>query len=674
MPEPRKAPTPAKPDATLTVDLPPDERTLTVRQARYLAETTGVDLKALEKARIRDLDGLLKFRIDPELLFFRKICGRVVRKNPVTGAVYGVPNATVYVEDTDCTFLGFFPVEHPWWWLWPITCHREVIGTTHTDACGNFCVYVPRWDIDRILRFRRKRVCYPDIFRPRIRDLIPELVDGPHFPVDPNPPDPPFHPDFIERLAQVAGLGGPDTAPALLALRSRAGFGDDRGAVVALLDEPAFPDSLPAPLTESARRRLDELELPGDDVDTKASAKIKPSQIVDGLAIGPFIRCHDVIVAEWQTIVDIPDITFRVEQDTDGDGDEEVIYNEGFFSVRWNAGPIAPVTLYAGPTARISHICQGPDIPCVNVPKIDTVGLMPLIATHHNNATGYATRVNRPRPFGLSSSPQVSPGQAPYAGTLQLHGCHHIPNGVFYRLLYSHNGDAEVPFLGFSWYAPRLGGGAPIHFVPDNLGWYQIVPTNQLVFPHWLLNWPTSLGGAYDIRLQIGNGVKAPIATSAIVKMRIDNERPNVGFLQLRWRKLGGSYIAQNTYTPPFTCIVIERPPVDIEVELQWTASATHFRSASMSGSGCGGGNPLPHPPPSDFDHWHQNFGDNAVFRVANFIVPAGVPQGAYGFRIDAFGRAFNAAGDGGGPATNWLTDYGYSYNAVHLPVAIIDA
>jgi hypothetical protein len=343
--------------------------------------------------------------------------------------------------------------------------------------------------------------------------------------------------------------------------------------------------------------------------------------------------------------------------------------------VRWNAGNIGPVTLYANANALVSHLCEGPSIPCVNTPTIETVGLMPLIATHHDNATGYATRVNRPRPLGLSSDPQVSPGRAPYAGTLQLHGCYHVLNGAFYRVLYRFDGNAEVPFLGLEWYAPRLGGGAPIHFVPDSQGWYPVVPSAQLVFPHWLLNWPTSGSGTYDIRLQIGDAAKNPVgAPSAVVKMRIDNSPPNVGFVQLRWRPVGGAYVPPNTYVPPFTCIVIERPHADIEVEVRWTASATHFRNAFMSGSGCGGGSPVPQLPPSNFDHWHQNFADNAVFRIASFIVPASAAQGAYGFRIDAYGRAFNAAGDGGGPSTNWLTDYSYSYNAVHLPVAIIDA
>ena len=62
---------------------------------------------------------------------------------------------------------------------------------------------------------------------------------------------------------------------------------------------------------------------------------------------------------------------------------------------------------------------------------------MPLAASHHNNATGHATRVNRPRAGGLFSELQVGPAQAPYAGTLQLHGCNHIAGAAYYRLLYS---------------------------------------------------------------------------------------------------------------------------------------------------------------------------------------------------------------------------------------------
>ena len=159
-------------------EVPPDQRPIGRAQADYLAEIADVPAEKLVGRPIAELDELLRWRIDPELLFFRRVCGRVVRRDPATGIVQGVPNATVHVEDTDCSFLGLFPVENRlWWWFWPISCRREVIATTTTDECGNFCVFIPRWDIDRILRFRlRSGSASRTSSRPNLRDLIGDIV------------------------------------------------------------------------------------------------------------------------------------------------------------------------------------------------------------------------------------------------------------------------------------------------------------------------------------------------------------------------------------------------------------------------------------------------------------------------------------------------------------------
>ena len=149
----------------------------------------------------------------------------------------------------------------------------------------------------------------------------------------------------------------------------------------------------------------------------------------------------------------------------DGDGDEETIYSEGFFDVRWNASPIPDVTLLAGAAALSTPACEGPDIDpsgCTK-PEILTAGLMPLRAPQFDTASGYALHVNKPRPGGLSTSPQAAAGEAPFWSTIQLHGCYRFPNVAFYRLLYSYEGNAEVPFVGLSWWAPRVGPGAPFH-------------------------------------------------------------------------------------------------------------------------------------------------------------------------------------------------------------------
>ena len=74
--------------------------------------------------------------------------------------------------------------------------------------------------------------------------------------------------------------------------------------------------------------------------------------------IGPFKRCYTRFVPQWVPIVDVPDITFRVLQDIDGDGDEELIYGEGYFQVRWNAGPSAGHD--RGRSERPRRLCAAP--------------------------------------------------------------------------------------------------------------------------------------------------------------------------------------------------------------------------------------------------------------------------------------------------------------------------
>ncbi len=43
-----------------------------------------------------------RFVIDPEPVFFRIFCGRVVKRDPVTGIEYLVPFATADAQDAGC--------------------------------------------------------------------------------------------------------------------------------------------------------------------------------------------------------------------------------------------------------------------------------------------------------------------------------------------------------------------------------------------------------------------------------------------------------------------------------------------------------------------------------------------------------------------------------------------
>jgi hypothetical protein len=74
-------------------------------------------------------------------------------------------------------------------------------------------------------------------------------------------------------------------------------------------------------------------------------------------------------------------------------------------------------------------------------------------------------------------------------------------------------------------------------------------------------------------------------------------------------------------------------------------------------------------------EHWHDDvLLDNSMSRSTLWSLPQSLPQGSYGFTIHSSSRAFNPAGDGGGPGTNWLTDYDYPYVTPSIGVAVIDS
>ncbi len=674
---PKRAATKAKlPEASSPPD--PSSRVLTARQATHLAGVSGVAVETLAGKTHGDLEEILRHRIDPLLLFYRKICGRVVRWNPATQLYEGVPNATVTVEDTDCWFLGFFPVENPWWWLWPFHCSREDIASVRTDECGNFCVLVPRWDIDRVLRLRKERVCYPEIVRPSLGDLIERLA--PHVQL---PKRPPIGPDpgpiellpFIGRdrvQSLLRQFTGEAAATQLAAGLSERRFGASTGAATRMLDQPAFPQTLPPPLPEELAEKL--AHLAGrHGLDEKVHESILPHQFV-----GPFLRCHDVLVAEWEPIIDVPDITFRVTQDIDFDGDEELIYSEGYFDVRWNAGAIPDVTLVASPAALSVPRCDGPGEgrACTDKPEIYQVGYLTLEdPSYHDPVTGFAQRPNRPHPLGLSSSPPSTPSQAPYRGSLAVHACHRLPGGVYYRVLYSYEGGAEQPFVGLTWYAgnrPLFSPPPVTLFAPDPQGWYPIQAEAELTMPDWVLEWPTTnfADGTYVLRVEVADGSKSTIAFSDPMALAVDNQVPSILVNTFAWSgPVSGS---QNLLGP---CPVVHRKAGESgTITVNWTASAPHFRNVLVGAGGCGEGDPTRTGPVSDYDHWYTGFADNAASRTSTFSLPGGLgglPDGVYDFVVTAYSRHFTPD-DSGATIVDWFVDQGWPYSQVNLLVAVV--
>src|SRR2546426_5114150 len=384
----------------------------------------------------------------------------------------------------------------------------------------------------------------------------------------PNPPAPPLlRGDGGNTLRLAEEMLGRNTARRLATAESTIAFGRPTKELTDAMDKPAFPLSVPPPRPDKLRETFQKeqgrgvariLGLAGDQAERMAHLDLKRY-------IGPFLRCEDVIVPEFVPIFDVPDITFRVTQDTNGDGTEEVIYSEGFFDVRWNAGAIPPVTLHANQTAISSLICEPPpqDLPCAQ-PGIYLAGNMPLInptpappgSPYVNTTNGYAVRPNRPHASGRADEvPAASiEATAPFEGVLNLWGCnHHGSDGTpaaFYKVLSQTSTDngaswsPPVPIFD-DWFVFRVVGSPPVlqyrHITPDAAGWYEVVPEGEGWLPSdkLILQWHNPPDGFHRLSLQLGNASKTPIgALTPAVPMRIDNSGPHAEFIKLRWRKL----------------------------------------------------------------------------------------------------------------------------------------
>lgn len=672
----------------------PNKLIVTKKRAQYLAELAKVDQKEIAGKKIGEVNELLKWRIDPELLLFRRICGRVVKQD-ANGDYCPVPGATVHVEDTDCSFLGFFPNKPPFFWLYPLKCKREKIATVTTDACGYFCVNLPYWDIDRLLKLRRIRLCLIDLYRPRLKDII-ELLPEPPVIKKPRPePDPfPLKRCCVETVEKVRLNFGEDIAERLSVLTEMPELGANTNDLTKLFDT-SLPSS-PPPM-HSLMQQHDQSDFSAvaemTGIEEKLVSKIDFSRVK-----GPFIRCRDVWVAEWTPILDVPDITFRVTQDVDGDGKEETIYSEGFFDVRWDAPAPLEVTLVANANALCVPICEPiPDIPCTNIPVINTAGYMPLLNSHHNDTTGYGKRVNRPvtAPGDYPPPPSIGAGAnnsvAPYAYSLNLHGCHRIKKASHYRLTYILNGvGSPVPFTGLTWWTPKsaIAPGPPIHVVPDPDGWYPILAAELVEHPSWLLHWNTRSfpNGTFEVRLETGRmdaGGISEITTSAPRMFTVDNSKPEPGFIEIRWRyeDVIGPWTDANSTVLPAVCPVIERDLSrgTVRVRISWRATATHLRDAHITFTGCGAGNPLlvqPTPAAPDIEeyrHWHVNQFDNTVLQVNEYQVPPTLAPGCYGLWVFAASRAFNPSGFDHGPSANWFINQTLLWRRSHRAISVVN-
>ncbi|MBN1966809.1 MAG: hypothetical protein JW910_19305 [Anaerolineae bacterium] len=654
---------PKKADASL-----PQVR-LNDRRALKLARLTNVEVARLADQTLSDLrDHIIE--IDPRLLYLQRICGRVVKKDPTTGDLSPVPFATVHVEDTDCHFFAYTPPGIPWTWLYPFHCHREEITSVTTDACGKFCVWVPRFDIDWILTWIRRFICYP--IRPWIIDVLERLP----LDFDPPLPDPDPLPYLLkarDRLPLVLEkqLGRGVAERLMSRVEGIARLGANAAPARALLQTPAFEAPPPPPLAPAALEEFKgQMETylggMGEQVPHRremlaARAALPEASVPAGFVfdpqhfIGPFFMCKAIYLPVFKAIRDVPDITFRVTQDVDGDGDEELIYAESFFDVRWNSGSIPDVTLYAWQNAQEGVLCEVPPLEC-STQAIERVGFYPVnVATYHNNVSGYAVRPNRPKPEPRGAA------TAPFSGTLHLFGCNNYPGAKFYRVRYhftAHGSSTTVGPVSFlySWLLHRNVPSFQTKVVtPDADGWYPIIPDSEGWWPeHLLLRWPATAAGRYEVELEFGNASKNIMHTVPPIRLYVDNSNVNLGFDRVEWREVGTT--AWETLNE--VCPVVKRTAGrDIQVRVTCTASAQHFRSVTLTPHGCGAGSFS--LVSGDPDHWYTGAADNYWHEVVTYNLPGAAAEGSYRFSLHACTRAFtpNDVDEGGDPSVDWNYD-----------------
>ena len=681
------------------------KQVVTNNQASKLASLANVDVSEIRGQTFSKLSEKLKYLIDPGFFLTRTTCGTVVKTDPATGVDYPVPHATVTGNERNCNFISYFPLDGYWAWHFPLLCTHHVIATTTTDNCGNFCVQVPAFEIEWIRRWRLEHICYDVIFRrPVLIDIIKQVA-GPWPPIPEPGPDPvisidALKPSVIESIAHATGR---NLAQQVKLLQANTKLGAPHALSNNLLQSRAFKREVPPPLPAEFHAVLDGKGViaPGasavEGIRSAVALKLgqdHSSALIAGFDpknyIGPFFRCFDLILPEWEAIFDVPDLSFNVEQNINGH--PVTIYSGDYFETNWATNPLPHVTLFANALAVSTPDCKQPSgIKCVNVPKIAAAGLYPLddttkydgvvAATPGNIFTppsnlgdiGYMLLPNKPVSnsdtqfpgFGTQPGYQVSPAQAPFCQNLLFWGCVDVSvNNVpakYYRFLQSiDQGKNFFPILGQSWYNEAILSSNWIYIQPDSAGWYavnpkdssnNVIPRAELLFEHLLLDWQAQPTGQYILQIEVADGSKQHLAYSDYAVIQVDNHYPNAT-ATLLWK-----YASETSFTRTLDltgCPVIYRgaSPQTIQVKFIVTAQADHLLAASIASNGCGD---LTFPPDTNPSftskptYWYSSASNNTTTLEQVYILDASKQEGPYSFSYSAWSRAFNPNGAIGG-------------------------
>lgn len=673
----------------------PAERPLNGLQAARLSGLTGLPASEFEGHTVSALAERLRWEVDPGLWLFRRVCGQVVQRDPATGIDLPVPYATVEVFDTVCDYWGFFPEPWPWGWLFPVSCRRELVTTVQTDVCGDFCFWIPAFEIEWILRWREERICFPEVFT---RPTVADLVTAPS--AQATAPQAAAHVERLRVGGDLEAALGARAGAVLSAARSSGGFGDDVTQLASLLRAPAFARQVTPPLAARAA---------GEAADSGTPAQIDP-----GRYYGPFSRCIDVFVPEWYEFIAVPDVSIVVTQALSGG--TQTIY-DGAFDIAWGDNPIPPVIVQASPIAIASPAPCAP--PQVNPDELgfQYVGLLPVSEPYSgggtfSGATGFATRVSQPRPAvppsgGCSCDqsdlavPPACPATATFYGELYLYGGVAYPAAAYYRIMSQYAPGSGIPTpapASFSspapildtWTVPRPFPSPPVVIQPVNpSGWYAISELSAESGPYtnMLMDWSDAKAdGVYLLTLELADASLNPIPLSPppTLLLVVDGSAPHPTPFNVSWQPttgVGGPIdpTAWTTAYPPSSgCALIDTSGSAIALRFTAAASSAHLRQALVSVGGCGGISPVPattNPPDSQWYTGSEDPSATSFSFSGVYYLPAGAPAGCYSFELYADTRAFNSAGGTTSDPvhTGWCADEpGPPYTNPLITVAII--
>ncbi len=667
----------------------PATHVLSSRQADRLAALAPVPAAKLAGQRLTDVAEKLKSVIDPGLLAFRKICGRVVKAD-AAGNELPVPFATVTVFDVDLGLLAWSPADSLFSWFYPFNVRRERLAQVTTDECGRFCVWVPRFDIDYYLRWRLERQCYLGwLRRPTVEDLLRAREVIPRPQPDPGPLKIDEH-----LLVHAARVIDPKAVAKLREVSLLKRPGPVMTRVDPALARAAFPQQTRPPLPSGGREVFDA------KLRAKLAARVGvPAEMLAKLdpkrAYGPFLRCREIVVPQWSPVLDVPDISFEVTQDVNGDGQPEVIYSEGLFEVRWDANNIADVVLRADAIAVTSTSCDVPDVNTGGDVAILFASNYPLQVAgnpsdYHDGVSGYAKLPNRPDADGVPGGTRTEPAYAPFVGSFYLMGNAERPGATHYRVHHQVDGGATSYIGGSFGPLMKVVGSALQQLVVTPVGgqWYPIVPRAAGWTPVGILA-PVSEGGDHlhsfhlEFGVQAADGTVNVVANSATppVNLQIDATGPTVEFQAFQWRQPDVSPVWQTL--PIADCAVVARQGGGrVQFRLALRVSADHLRDFAVGASGCGGPGPLligeardglPAAAADAAAHWHTGADDNAHTRELFYELAPGAPAGCYHFSVFAATRAFapTAVVIGADPTVAWRIDSAPVYAQPGLTVAL---